>query len=348
MLQCLRLLRKQHQNGKYYFSNETSVSKETESKIIQKDPNAEEEEPSASPKTTTKSKNKTDIETENQYTINYNGKLTEKVAKEFIVEDSENQKDNNTDEIEEVENKFIKKYSITAANLLEMDPDFAEGLTEVFKKIYKEYPEAEGYLTNITLWNTSLSDKGIIAAYQPLFLFADVNTSYGEALIFKMRVLLSARYFLNESKMEKEIKSCEKQGWFPENCDIYSAVSHELGHYLSFLAMMKEYGVDSTLILTEENNDVMIELANDFSEGTFSLEMIEEAYKNYKKDYDTDEDIDEWRGHISGYALAQDNEGEYIYDETIAEAFHDVYLNGDDAAIQSQYIVEVLKERLRK
>ena len=56
--------------------------------------------------------------------------------------------------------------------------------------------------------------------------------------------------------------------------------------------------------------------------------------------------LDEWRQTISNYALAKNNSGEYIYDETIAESFHDVYLNGDNASDASKYIVSVLKAKL--
>ena len=35
-----------------------------------------------------------------------------------------------------------------------------------------------------------------------------------------------------------------------------------------------------------------------------------------------------------------------IYDETIAEAFHDVYLNKDNAKDASKYIVSILKKKL--
>ena len=52
--------------------------------------------------------------------------------------------------------------------------------------------------------------------------------------------------------------------------------------------------------------------------------------------------FDEFRGSISKYAVAKDGEGNYIYDETIAEAFHDCYLNGDDAQLASKLIVSVL------
>ena len=62
----------------------------------------------------------------------------------------------------------------------------------------------------------------------------------------------------------------------------------------------------------------------------------------YKEDFDT------FRGSISQYALAKDNNNEYIYDETIAEAFHDVYLNKDQAVDASKYIEAVLKKYLNK
>ena len=71
--------------------------------------------------------------------------------------------------------------------------------------------------------------------------------------------------------------------------------------------------------------------------------MLEEAYQNYLSSNQSI-GFDEWRGQISEYALAKDATGNYIYDETVAEAFHDVYLNGNNANIASKYIVEVLKK----
>ena len=56
--------------------------------------------------------------------------------------------------------------------------------------------------------------------------------------------------------------------------------------------------------------------------------------------------FDEWRATISKYAVTKDNSGKYLYDETIAESFHDVYVNGDNAVDASKYIVAVLKSRL--
>ena len=76
--------------------------------------------------------------------------------------------------------------------------------------------------------------------------------------------------------------------------------------------------------------------------------MITEAYNNFKKEVGTTLNLDDWRATISSYAVAKDNSGNYIYDETVAEAFHDIYLNGDNAAQASKYVVAVLKEKLKK
>ena len=49
---------------------------------------------------------------------------------------------------------------------------------------------------------------------------------------------------------------------------------------------------------------------------------------------------------MSNIIKVKDSNGYYIYDETIAEAFHDYYLNGTDAAPASLVIVDVLKSKL--
>ena len=159
-------------------------------------------------------------------------------------------------------------------------------------------------------------------------------------------MFLNTSYFLNKDRLEGASKSGSAAGHFPKNATIYSPLAHELGHYLSFLSMMKYYDIESILLIDGSNVDEFYELYDDFAKGDHSLDMIKEAYENYKKDTNTTMTMDEWRGTISKYALAKDNKGNYIYDETIAESFHDVYLNGDNAADASKYVVAVLKERL--
>jgi hypothetical protein len=54
----------------------------------------------------------------------------------------------------------------------------------------------------------------------------------------------------------------------------------------------------------------------------------------------------QFRESISKYAVSKDSTGSYIYDETIAEAFHDCYLNGSKAKPASRMIMKVLDTKL--
>ena len=270
-----------------------------------------------------------------------------KDAYALIEKDSVSQKGQCPAEIKKVEEEIISKYGITAVNLCEMDVEFAKELGNVFKKIYDEYPSVRGYITNLSLVNATMSNN-YIAAFMPIFTFASSDTASTYPWVIKTQVLLNSSYFLNPDKLQSSVTSGSASGHFPKNATIYSPVAHELGHYLSFLAMMKHYDMRSLLLINSGNVEALYKLYDDFAKGDFSLSMIKEAYENYKRDTHENIGFDEWRGTISQYALAKDNNGDYIYDETIAESFHDVYLNGDKASPASKYVVAVLKERLGK
>ena len=293
------------------------------------------------PKST--SKYKTSIVYDNQYE-GVSAK-TEKEANKLIVKDSTVQKKICSEEIIEIENEIIKKYGLTAVNLCEMDPNFAREIGNVFKKIYEEYPGTEDVLTNLTLVNAPMS-QGYIAAFQPIFIFATNDTETTYPWILKTQIYLNTTYFLNPERLDSSVKDGSASGHFPPNATIYSPVAHEMGHYLSFYAMMKNYNMDSILLVDDNKIDLLYTIVDDFGKGNFSLKMIKEAYENCKNDTGTTLALDDWRATISSYAVAKDNSGKYIYDETIAEAFHDIYLNGDNARKASKYVIAVLKKYL--
>lgn len=293
---------------------------------------------------TTKSSTTTSIVSDNTYVCEELD--NEEMATKLIKEDSIAQKDNCSEEILEIEETFIKKYGITAVNLCEMDVEFASELEKVFGKIYNEYPKARGYLTNISLKNETIFRSGVIASFLPIFSFADINSSDYQ-LVIKTQMFLSSSYFLNPEKLKSATMDASNSGHFPKNATIYSPVAHEMGHYLSFIALLKDFDVSSILLIDTNHYSSLSEIGIASKSGDFSLSMLEEAYKNYQQDTKDSISFDEWRGQISNYALAKDNGGNYIYDETVAEAFHDVYLNGDNATSASKYIVAVLKEKLQ-
>ena len=95
-----------------------------------------------------KSKTKTVIVYDNKYTgMNIS---TKEDANKLIVKDSVDQKGACPKEIKAIEDDIIKKYGITAVNLCEMETDFAKEVGNVFKIIYDTFPDAKGYLTNLT------------------------------------------------------------------------------------------------------------------------------------------------------------------------------------------------------
>lgn len=312
----------------YYFDNEITDN--------------ETEQTSTNNNTQTKGKYQTDIITDNVY----HGISVDSVedADKLIIQDSTNQKISGySKEIIQIENSIIENYKITAVNLKEMDVEFAKELENVIKNIYIDYPNARGYLTNLTLTNLNLSQLGTIALFRPIFIFGTSDTNTTRPWVIKTQIELNSSYFLNPERIESAVETSSKSGHFPPNATKYSPVAHELGHYLSFIALLNNYDVDSILIIKDNQQDIFYKLISDFDKGVFSKKMLDEAYQNYVKD-NGNINFDEWRGQISEYALAKDDSGEYIYDETIAEAFHDVYLNGEDANPVSKYIVEVLKK----
>lgn len=271
-------------------------------------------------------------------------------ARELIKTDSSNQKAKCSNvKTKQVEQRIEKNYGITAINFCEMDYELASEIEQVIKTIYKEFPSIKGYITNITLINTP-EFTSYIASFVSAKLFAKSNTKDTYPNVYKMSIYLNANYFLNKDYLTATVSDSASYGYFPNNATRYTIVAHELGHYLSFLAQMRATTeLESTLLLDKENYREYSSLISDSNNGVFSLKMINEAYDNYnKKHKGVFANKDKFRESISEYAMATDSNGNYIYDETIAEAFHDYYVNRDNAKDASKEIMKVLKKYLNK
>ena len=262
----------------------------------------------------------------------------------LIANDSIKQKNNCPNDIIKIEEEIVDNYGIVAANLCEINLDLAEELRDVIKYIFDNYPKARGFLTNITLGN--VSGVSYIAAFMPVFTFATSNNNTGYPVAIKTQIILNAKYFLNASKLKNSVSYGAKSGYFPKNASSSSTVAHEFGHYLSYVAMLKYHKTEKLNFVTASNSKKLYEVYDDFNKGNFSYELIQEAYVKYQERIGSTLTFDGFRGSISTYAMAKNETGNYIYDETIAEAFHDCYLNGTNASEASQLIVETLIEKL--
>ena len=122
-----------------------------------------------------------------------------------------------------------------------MDYSLAYEFNKVIDYIYNNYPKSRGYLTNLTLKNMSVEDNTTIAAFLPTFQFATSSSISTYPWVYKTQVFLNSSYFLNERKLESTVVSSSESGHFPKNANKFSPVAHEMGHYLSFIVLMKHY-----------------------------------------------------------------------------------------------------------
>ncbi len=265
----------------------------------------------------------------------------------LIVSDSEKQKRNCPSDVKKVENEIIAHYGVTAVNFCEIDKNLAEELRNVVAYIYNEFPNARDYLTNITIANVG-ENETYIAAFMPVFTFATSNTSSGYPVGIKTQIILNAKYFLNPVKLKNSVSSGANSGYFPPNATSSSTVAHEFGHYLSYVAMLNYYNSNRLNYVTESDSKKLYSVYTDFTKGNFSYKLLQEAYQEYQNTTFASGTFDEFRASISRYAMAKDKSGKYIYDETIAEAFHDCYLNGEKAKPASKAILTILNQKLEE
>lgn len=259
--------------------------------------------------------------------------------------DSIKQKAKCSVEIQNIENQIINNYGVIAVNLCEMNVQFADELKNVVAYVYNNYPSARYYLTNITLANVD-NTGSFIAAFMPIFTFVTSDTASGYPVGSKSQIILNAKYFLNTAKIENSASYGSQTGYFPPNATRSSTVAHEFGHYLSYVALLNYYNSGKLNYVTTAQASTLYNVYDDFNSGNFSRILLKEAYEEYVKIYGSNMSFVQFRESISKYAVAKDNTGSYIYDETIAEAFHDCYLNGSNAKPASRMIMKVLETKL--
>lgn len=272
---------------------------------------------------------------------------SESDAINLIIEDSELQKKKcSNSKVSEIETRIQSNYDIVAVNLCELEYNLALEIEKVLGTIYKEFPNVSGYMSNLTLMNAS-SSSSPLASFKYGFLFSTANKSKKYPWVVKNMIVLNSSYYLNQDDLDLVLKNAERNNYFPKNVTSYSIVAHEFGHYLSFVAINKYYKTSEKFYIQKMNYSNYYNTIKAYNEGYLAKIIINEAYSNYAKSHPGGyNSIDNFRASISDYAMAMNAKGEYIYDETIAEAFHDYYLNGNDAAGASIEIVKVLKKYL--
>lgn len=239
-----------------------------------------------------------------------------------------------------------KKYSIPSVSFCDISLEEVEKIKMVIDKMYSLFPNIKGALTNITITNEE-NNSNYIAYFQPMYQFVNMDEDislYNK--VNKTQILLNSYYFLDEEKLSKKLEEVVGVDFYVKDATWESTIAHELGHYISFVILLKKYNLQNITFVNKENNEKIKEVLEIFDSGNFSKELVIESLNNYNLKYKKNVNIKEFASSISKYAGNENKNGEIIYDEIIAEAIHDYYLHGNNMNSSSAEIVRVIKNNL--
>lgn len=256
----------------------------------------------------------------------------------LIKSDSKIQEKNCNNIIKNIDKEIQEETQIYGVNLCEMEPETARQIYNTLNKIYKEYKGLKGYVTNLSLNNDSNSSH--LTSFKPSYVFITSSKKDTFPMVIKSQILLNSRYYLNEDYAKKVINQEIDSGNFLSNTTLQSLLAHEYAHVLTYVLALKYYESVNPIFLTKENYKNYNNAINKYKNDNFSKIIFKEAYKNYN----TTESEDDFQKAISLYANKKDALGNVLYNETIAEAFHDYFLHDKKASKESLEIMKVLNK----
>lgn len=234
----------------------------------------------------------------------------------------------------DIERGLERDYGILSVSFCDISYEEALKIESVIRGSLDLFPNSYGYLTNITLSN-SKEMGNFVAYFQPIYRFINGSSDVSKYnRVNKTQILLNSYYFLNVDKTRGIIDDKYNSGYYVSGGSMESLVAHEIGHYISFVTLLRSKGIDN--VRFEEGNrlDEVYGLVNS---GEYSKGIVEEAL--------SDSSMDKECKSISQYACQSVN-GNFVYDELIAEAVHDFYVNRANATDISKKIVDILRSRL--
>lgn len=249
-------------------------------------------------------------------------------------------------EVSKIEYELQENYSIPSVVFCDISYDVALNLKNVIDEIYSLFPNIKGSLTNITITNTSSSSE-YIAYFQPLYQFVNIDEdikSFNK--VNKTQILLNSYYYLNKDILEKNLSNLLLENYYVPDATIYSLIAHELGHYISFVLLLKENNLENITYQTINNQNKINNVINNFNNGIYSNKLINEALNNFNLKYNLNYDIENFVSTISKYASSKDENGNIIADEVIAESVHDYYLHKENMKDSSREIINLIKSKL--
>ena len=265
-----------------------------------------------------------------------------------IEKDTEEQrwKCKNNMDVYKLEQNLSEKYQITSVNFCDISLAEVVKINQAIEAFFNLFPKAKGYLNHISVTNAKENEE-YIAYFQPVYQF--VNSKEDISVynkVNKTQILLNSYYFLNEDILNSNVVDVVGDDWYVEDATWESLIIHELGHYLTFVALLKTNQIDDITFLTKANEDKFNHVLEIINSGEFSKEIVTAALSRYQVKDDISMSDEEFAFSISKYAGSKNEMRELIYDEIIAEAVHDYYLHRDEAKSSSLEIISILNEKI--
>lgn len=286
------------------------------------------------------------MQTDNQYInieINTKEEAINYIKKDLTKESWQCKRNTN---VSIIEKELSESYNIPIINLCDVPLEEAEKIKETITKVYNTFPNIDGYLTNITITNAPTKDE-YIAYFEPIYTFVNNNNNIDNySKVNKTQILLNSYYFINKDTLNKGLNNTVKENHYPQDATFESLIAHELGHYISFVILLKENHIEDITLVTKNNYKEYQDIISILNNEAHSKELLEESLTNYNQKYHTNISLEEYAKDISNYAIQKNNKGNIIYDEVIAEAVHDYYLHDTSSSKSTIEIINVLKERL--
>ena len=290
--------------------------------------------------------NKSDYKTVIDHTVTYKDVIVNdrNDGVKLIEDDSLLQEDKCNNKLGELEEKLKDNTNIYGINFCEINESDAKGISNTITEVFNKYPILKEYITNVTIVNDGGVDS-YISAFKPSYTFATSDSEDKFPFVIKIQVFLNASYYLNNQYLENVIIKGIETNYFPKDTTKESLVAHELGHALTYILAIKQNNSVNTVGLQKDGFKLYSKTSNDYVSNNFAKRIVENAYKNYMVKYG-DIGIDKFRSNISSYADSKDAAGNVIYNETVAEAFHDYYLHGESAKKESLEIMNIINSYL--
>lgn len=251
-------------------------------------------------------------------------------------------------QVREIESYLENTYGIEAVNLQNMDLELAQSVQTACDYMYGKYPILQKYLTNIIVQEQISESDSAIAKYEMETFLTNPDESQLYPFVIKKQILLREQEFYNPKRLQNLITRSVREGHWPEGTSVESIMVHELAHCLVDCLISREYGLNNSIYITEENGEAFSQCATQdlSSSQEYVKALCQEAYEKYLSQYNKDCTYEEFCLEISSYGQGLQEDGGTSYEETVAEAMADVYIHEEQCSDASRVIVDVINSRI--